>query len=153
MFKMYSWIPINANKLVSQYVLVSSHTNWPSVVTWLWLLALTLDWTILFLRDINKGDPAPQVRGVSDEWVIYGYGSCTTLTSTWLHCKIQPVLLSEREPYVKKESFKEIKIWSSVPKGIWRTNSMAWVRERTILTERLQLVGETKTNWPTDRRS
>jgi hypothetical protein len=33
------------------------------------------------------GDLALQVGGVSDEKVIYGYGSCTTLASAWLHCK------------------------------------------------------------------
>jgi hypothetical protein len=30
-----------------------------------------------------------QVVGVSDETVIYSYGSCVTLTSQGLHCKLQ----------------------------------------------------------------
>jgi hypothetical protein len=39
------------------------------------------------------GDLAIQVRGVSDETVIYGYGSCATLTSARSHSKLQTRLL------------------------------------------------------------
>jgi hypothetical protein len=31
-----------------------------------------------------------QVGEVSDETVIYGFGSCVTLSSEWVHCKLQP---------------------------------------------------------------
>jgi hypothetical protein len=34
-------------------------------------------------------DQALQVGGVSDETVKYGYGSCATLSSEWLQCKVQ----------------------------------------------------------------
>jgi hypothetical protein len=66
-------------------------------------------------------DLALQAGGASDVTVIYDYGSCATLSSKWLHCKLQTHhfvregALHEKER--KKLSFKEIKIWSSVPQG------------------------------------
>jgi hypothetical protein len=50
-------------------------SDWLSVLMLLWLLSLTLDWTTLFLWDINTG--------------TWPSRSCATLTSTWLHCKLQ----------------------------------------------------------------
>jgi hypothetical protein len=47
-------------------------------------VTLALDWTTLFI-----GDLALQVGRISDETVIHGYGSYTTLTSAWLHYKLQ----------------------------------------------------------------
>jgi hypothetical protein len=35
------------------------------------------------------GNLALQVGGVSDETVKYCYEFCATLTSEWLHCKLQ----------------------------------------------------------------
>jgi hypothetical protein len=38
-------------------------------------------WATLILGDINTGDLALQIGGVSDKTVIYGYGSWSNLTS------------------------------------------------------------------------
>jgi hypothetical protein len=45
-----------------------------------------------------------RVGGVSDETVIYGYGSCATLTGNY-----RPVLSSERAPYMKKQELVRLK--------------------------------------------
>jgi hypothetical protein len=66
------------------------------------------------------GDLTLHVGGISDETVIYGYGSCTTLTSEWLHCKLQtcPIVregaLYEDRNYL---SSKENKNLVKGPKG------------------------------------
>jgi hypothetical protein len=56
------------------------------------------------------GDLAFQVRGVSDETSIYGYGSCKILTSEWLHCKLQthPLVREEKKSNCQT---KKIEIW------------------------------------------
>jgi hypothetical protein len=54
------------------------HTDWPSVVTWHWLLTLTLDWTTLFVWDMGA--------------MTWPHG-CTSY--------YRSVLSSEKAPYMK----------------------------------------------------
>jgi hypothetical protein len=84
---------------------------------------------------------ALQVGAVSGVTVIYGYDACTTLTSKWLHSKVDthPVI---REGALHEQGrkllyLKEIKIWSSVPKGARQQNEIAdWQYVATYLRPR-----------------
>jgi hypothetical protein len=81
-------------------------------------------------------------RSPSNETVIYDYGSFATLTK-WVMCtaKYRPVLLSEREPYMKKDVHVRLKyMWNLVkgPKGrpdtktYWRTDGWSQIQLHSI---------------------
>jgi hypothetical protein len=115
--------------------------DWPSVMTWLWLLTLNLGWTTVFMG-VGEGMTL-RVGGVSDKTVIYGYGSCRTLTSAWLHCKLQTLLSTERAPYMKKKESnrhsKKFKIWSSAPKKARHQDELAdWPSVKKYLEVELE---------------
>jgi hypothetical protein len=46
------------------------------------------NWANLFLGDINKGTWSSRLLSLN-ETLIYGYGSCESLTSERLRCKLQ----------------------------------------------------------------
>jgi hypothetical protein len=65
------------------------------------------------------GNLVLQIGGVSEETVIYGYGSCATLTSEWLHSQLQTSPLIREGAFHKETNncqTKKIKIWSWAPK-------------------------------------
>jgi hypothetical protein len=60
-------------------------------------------------------------RGVSDVSVKYGYGSCATRTSEWLHCKLQirPLIrecASFKNQGIARPKQRKWVIWSWAPK-------------------------------------
>jgi hypothetical protein len=63
-----------------------------------------------------------QVGEVSDQTVLHGHGSCATLTSEWLHCKLETRPLVREGPHRDRtkipdqNSWKGSKIWSNVHK-------------------------------------
>jgi hypothetical protein len=62
----------------------------------------------------TTADLAHQVGGVSDETVIYGCGSCATLTCWWLHCKLQTRPLVIEGALEEEETVTQKKIWNLV---------------------------------------
>jgi hypothetical protein len=91
---------------------VGSNITW----TWTWrkLSAWGYNWTTLFLGDINTGTWPSRLRGVSDETVIHGHGSCATITSGWLQCKLQTHPLVREGALHEEErncQTTKIKIW------------------------------------------
>jgi hypothetical protein len=133
--------------------------NWPSVVTWLWLwlaalpmvtlkispctnVTLTLGWITLFMRDmgeaaLHREDEVTVKQGDTKmNWPINRRSQCN-LKLNLRHCtaNYRPVLSSERAPYMK-------------------TKKEAIVTQINVTSSHLLQKGQdTKTNWPTDRRS
>jgi hypothetical protein len=117
----------------------SRHTDWPTVSP---NVTLKKWWSTQCLGHpltggYKCGSLALHVGGFSDETVIYGYGSCATLTNEWLHCKLQT------RPHPSRQR-----------------GCPTWRRKEVIVTQRKLKCGhgpqrdpDTKTNCPTDRRS
>jgi hypothetical protein len=89
----------------------------------------------LFLGEYEYGDLDLKGGGVSDETVKFGYGFCATRTSEWFHCKLQI------RPLVREGALLEKQI-----------KSLSNIRKLKLLM-RTKVVPDTKTNWPTGRRS
>jgi hypothetical protein len=103
------------------------------------------NWATLFLGDINTGNLALQVEGVSNETVKYDREFCGTSTQEWLlwqgleaivQVNYRPVLSSERVLQNNKHA------------TVWRK----FQRERKI-GHSPRWVPDTKTDWLTDCRS
>jgi hypothetical protein len=87
--------------------LALSHMNRNHSFKWIYSSARGYNWPTLFLGDINTGQMAHQVGGVSDETVKYGYGFCATRIMQWLYCKLQTrPLVREGAPQRQDSNFQ-----------------------------------------------